>query len=210
MDAIKKVVSAAIIAFIGLSCSHWVVSNNLKSDEFPMRVGAVHIYSLKGFTEGDSMVVTTVGTRRYHDHTIYIDSIAYFKDDSLKYSSEAYYAITSGYLYYYGDNAIGYLKDPIKLIDFPLYDGKSWFEDSEDTLGASWECVDYDTLWLKQGRYRAFCVQPSKNGDAAITRYWYAPNVGLVKFGKSSLSGPSRNQEICAFYPNGIPKDTTH
>lgn len=201
--------AALLIVIAGSACMPWD-ENDLDSEEYPMHVGAVHIYRLEGFTQGDSMVITTVGTRRHDDHTIYVDSVAYFTDDTLNYSTETYYAITSSYLYYYGDEAIGLLDDPERIIDFPLYEGKLWYYEPGDTTGPYRECVGIDTLWLEPGRYRAFCVEPSTSATGGkIVRYWYAPDVGLVKHGESDLTGNSKNMEILGYYPTGIPVDTT-
>ena len=198
-----------VFALAVASCASWR-GPTMDSEDFPMRVGAVHIYRMQGYSQGDSMVVTTMDKGLRDGKTIYRDSIAYFIGDLLNYSTKVYYELTDNYFYYRGDETIGYLEDaPVPLIDFPLYEGKIWYEDSEDTLGKYWECVDYDDLWIDLVHYEAFCVQPSNTGDGGIARYWYAKDVGLVKYGKSDLSGVSITQELVAYYPDGLPEDTT-
>ena len=194
------IVRSIVIGFIlaAIACMPWT-HPQMEAEDYPMKVGAVHIYRLEGHPQGDSMVVETIGTRRYDNRTIYIDSVAYFKNDSLSYSKEDYYALTDKYLYYYGNSATGYLKEPIPRLDFPLYEGKTWHEDPSDTLSTEWECISYDTLWLEPGRYRTFRVQPHISGN--ITSYWYAPDVGLVKLGQSDQSGTSWTQELLGYYP---------
>lgn len=209
----KKLVLIVSI-LLALSCAAWR-GPKMDSEDFPMRIGAVHIYRLQGYSQGDSMIVTTLDKGLRDGKTIYRDSIAYFIGDSLNYSTKAYYELTDNYFYYRGDEAIGYIKyDPIKLIAFPLYEGRMWYEDPDDTLGDYWECVDYDDVWIDDqwidsAHYEAFCVQPSNTGDGGISRYWYAADVGLVKFGKSEVSGTSIAQELLAYYPDGLPEDTT-
>jgi len=203
----KLILMVFVLAVIG--CTSWR-GPAMKSEDFPMDVGAVHIYRLQGYSQGDSMVVTTTEKGSKDGKTIYIDSIAYFIGDSLNYSIEAYYELTSNYFYYRGDDAIGYIKhDPVKLIAFSLYEGKMWYVDSDDTLGDYWECVDYDDVWIDSTHYDAFCVQPFNPAEGGISRYWYASGVGLVKFGNSDLSGVSNSKELLAYYPDGIPEDTT-
>lgn len=204
----KKLVLIVSILLV-LGCASWR-GPTMDSEDFPMRVGAVHIYHLQGYSQGDSMVVTTLDKGLRDGRTIYRDSIAYFIGDSLNYSTKAYYELTDHYFYYRGDEAIGYIKDdPIKLIAFPLYEGRMWYEDPDDTLGDYWECVDYDDVWIDSAYYEAFCVQPSNPSEGGISRYWYAVGVGLVKFGNSDLSGANSSKELLAYYPDGLPEDTT-
>ncbi len=203
MKLMKKLLTV-LFMLVALACSPPWEHPRLDAEDYPMKVGAVHVYRLEGHPQGDSLVVTTVGTEIYDHRTIYIDSTAYFKKDTFQFSREEYSSLTEYYLYYYGNSAVGYLKEPIRRIDFPLYEGKTWLDDPSDTLSPEWECVDYDTLWLESGRYRTFCVQPPSSGS--ITSYWYAPGVGLVKLGQSDLAGTSWTQELLAYYPEG---DTT-
>jgi len=204
----KRTAFALVGLWAALACQGWR-GPEMKAEEFPLKTGAVHIYLLKNFEAGDSMVVTTIGTTRRDKLTVHIDSVAYFENDSLKSAIKTYYALTGSHLYYYGDEAVGFLSDPIPLVEFPLYEGRMWYEDPDDTLGPYRECIDYDTVWLEPGRYGAFCVEYSSSSGGTITRYWYASGTGLVKFGQSVPSGPSLSQELVAYYPSGIPEDTT-
>lgn len=198
----KCKILAFSIAVVLVGCYPWV-HPQLNEEDFPIAVGMVHIYKLEGHPQNvDSLVVTTVRTKRYENHTIYVDSLAYFKLDTLSLHWEEYYALYNEYYFYYGTNATGYLADPIPYIDFPLSEGKTWHGDLEDTLSAEWECTSYDTIELSQGLYRTFRVQ-SPNQSGGVTSYWYAPDVGLVKLGHSD-AGINWTEELVAFYPNGI------
>ncbi len=200
---LKILASAWAVVFITMSCYPWE-HPELNVEDFPLAVGAVHIYKLEGHSQGaDSLVITTIRTKRHDDRTIYVDSLAYFRNDTLFMNWEEYFAMDDGYLFYYGTNAIGYLADPFPYIDFPLSEGKSWHADLEDTMSAEWECVSYDTIQLTQGLYRTFRVQ-SPNQSGGITSFWYAPDVGLVKLGHSD-AGINWTQELVAHYPGGIP-----
>lgn len=204
----KKIVFGLLVLLLVGGCSSWR-GPEMEAEEYPLKTGAVHIYRLGGFSDGDSMVATTIGTRRHDDRTIYVDSVAFFEADSLKRTTEEYYYLSSGALYYYGDKSVGYLDEPIPMIRFTLYEGKTWYLDPDDTLGSYYECIDYDTLLLEPGRYRTFCVGHYNTEASGTIRYWYAPDVGLVKYGRSIASGESCNKEILAYYSGGIPEDTT-
>ncbi|MBD3284942.1 hypothetical protein GF359_01090 [candidate division WOR-3 bacterium] len=203
-----KKVALALFGVTLLACTSWR-GPQMEAEEFPLKTGAVHIYKLDGFSDGDSMVVTTIGTRRHDDRTIYVDSVAYFNGDSLSRTTEEYHYLSNHGYYYYGDKSVGYLDDPVPMIKFSLYENRMWYLDPEDTLGAYYECTDYDTLWLEPGRYRAFCVQHNDDAVSGVVRYWYAPDVGLVKYGRSVPYGDSYAKEILDYLPGGIPDDTT-
>ncbi|MBN2380526.1 hypothetical protein JXM67_12065 [candidate division WOR-3 bacterium] len=204
-----KKITAAFLVLLVLGCSGWR-GPEMEAEEYPLKTGTVHIYQLKGFSSGDSMVSTVIGTRRHSssDRTLYVDSIAYFADDSFNYSIEEYYYLSGNHLYYYGEEG-SYLTEPIPLIAFPLYEGRFWYLDDEDTLGEYYECIEYDTIFLEPGRYRTFCIEHSNTGSSGLVRYWYAPDVGLVKFSHSIPHGESQFKELLAYYPGGIPEDTT-
>jgi len=199
-----------VVLLMLAGCTAWH-GPQMDAEDYPMKVGAVHIYTLGGFSDGDSMVETTLGTRRHDDRTIYVDSIAYFENGALNRTTEEYYYLSGYALYYYGEKSVGYLDEPIPMIEFTLYEGRSWFLDADDTLGSYYECIEYDTLWLgpEASRYRAFCIGHYNSEASGTIRYWYAPEVGLVKYGRSIPSGDSYSKEILEYYPAGIPEDTS-
>jgi len=202
----KKIVIALSLILM-IACTAWH-GPEMEAEEFPLKTGAVHVYKLDGFSDGDSMVVTTIGTRRHDDRTIYVDSVAYFEGDSLSRVTEEYHYLSGHGYYYYGDKSIGYLDEPVPMIRFPLYDGKTWYLDSDDTLGPYYTCTDYDTLWLEPGRYRVFCVQHNDDAVSGTIKYWYAPDVGLVKYGRSIPYGDSYSKEILDYLPGGFTADS--
>lgn len=217
MDLVKRIIPAIILLGLSAGCSHWH-QPDMEAEEFPLFTGAVHIYKQEGeLSKIDSVVVTTIGTTRHDDLTLHIDSFAFFEADSFSFSRKEYYALTGSHLYYYGNSASGYEKEPIPLIKFDLYEGKTWEDprwedngnDSVEVQVPEWECVSYDTLWLAEGRYRAFCVEAPQMSGSQTTRYWYAPAVGLIKYYDGEALGTATSRELLAYYPTGIPDAAT-